>query len=481
MEKKTTEGKYDVVIIGAGIAGLVCGATLAQAGKRVKLIEQHSLAGGYCTSFKRKGFTFNAAAVRINGAGRGEVLYNVLERLGLEKRLSFHRIEPLFKIISPEGSFYITKDFEQYKQLLYDNFPKQESKISDLFSTLQTIHQTSTTSPDLLKYRDMSFKQLVESYVKDSRVLFYLTAIADSALPPSRTSAIFFAKTLLEHFAQGTYIVEGGSQNLSNALADSFQEHGGELELGTMVEKIIVQDGKATGIRTTQGEQIDADVVVSNGAAISTFFNLVGKEHLSQDFISDIQRKEVGLPSFFVYLGIDMDPRAVGFDAVDTFLWESFDTDMGLSIPLKGQFPLPYCEIIAPTLIDKTQAPEGCHTLGIISYAPYDIKGKDWREEKDHFTEAIIKMVEQVIPGLSDHIVVKDAATPLTMERYTLNTQGAVMGWALSPEMYFAKPERKTPIDNLYLAGHWTTPATGIIGVTVSGLRVARTIIGETE
>ena len=92
--------------------------------------------------------------------------------------------------------------------------------------------------------------------------------------------------------------------------------------------------------------------------------------------------------------------------------------------------------------------------------------------------DALVVKAESLIPGLSGHIVVQDAASPLTYERYTLNTMGAAMGWAFSPDMFLKRPDQKTPIGNLYMAGHWTTPGGGVPAVAISGLRAARAILG---
>ena len=94
-------------------------------------------------------------------------------------------------------------------------------------------------------------------------------------------------------------------------------------------------------------------------------------------------------------------------------------------------------------------------------------------------SDTLIAKAEKLIPGLSQHIIVRDAATPLTYERYTLNTMGAAMGWAYSPSMFLKRLDQRTPIHNLYLAGHWTTPGGGVPAVALSGLKAARMILGE--
>jgi len=124
-------------------------------------------------------------------------------------------------------------------------------------------------------------------------------------------------------------------------------------------------------------------------------------------------------------------------------------------------------------------APPGKHIVIFLAYAPYRLEGIDWKKDKEDIAARLIKKVEdRLIPGLSKHIEVREAATPLTLERFTLNSYGAVVGWAMTPAS-FAKPQPKTPIKNLYLTGHWTVPGGGTNGVIPSGWMVGNMILAE--
>ena len=105
---------YDVVVIGAGIGGLTCGAYLAKKGKKVKVVEQHSVPGGYCTAFSRKGFKFDAAVVRVTGCEEGGALYRVLRTL--ETEMDFFKIDPLYHVPLPGESLVMTRDVDQFIQ-----------------------------------------------------------------------------------------------------------------------------------------------------------------------------------------------------------------------------------------------------------------------------------------------------------------------------------------------------------------------------
>ena len=114
-------------------------------------------------------------------------------------------------------------------------------------------------------------------------------------------------------------------------------------------------------------------------------------------------------------------------------------------------------------------APEGHHIITIYVPTPYSIKGIDWNEKKQEFIRRLIDVTEKVIPGLKKNIVLTESATPETLLRYTGNTNGSVGGWAYTPEADFSRPPNKTPIEGLFLAGHWTFPGVGTSSVMQSG------------
>ncbi|HBQ28306.1 MAG TPA: hypothetical protein DD719_02600 [Desulfotomaculum sp.] len=115
--------KYDVVIIGAGIGGLTCGALLTKNGFKALVIEQHSIPGGYCTSFKRNGFLFDAAVHFSEGLGEGGSFYQILKELKVEKEIELHKIDPLYRVFFGDESFSVSADLYEYISMLSKKFP----------------------------------------------------------------------------------------------------------------------------------------------------------------------------------------------------------------------------------------------------------------------------------------------------------------------------------------------------------------------
>jgi prolycopene isomerase len=182
-----------------------------------------------------------------------------------------------------------------------------------------------------------------------------------------------------------------------------------------------------------------------------------------------------------------MNPKEKGIIEHETLCYPSYDLDYEHS-GLRGKFAEVF-GICIPTLIDASLAPENKHVISLICPVPYDYeenwktengeRGSSYKKLKNKEMHHLIKTAERVIPELSKHIIFSEAATPLTQERYTENYKGAAYGWAQTPDQSgVSRLQPKTPIKNLYLAGHWTTPGGGVIAVALSGRNVAKMIIG---
>lgn len=478
---KRFDEEYDVVVIGSGIGGLTCAACLAKEGKRVKVLEQHYAPGGCCTSFSRKGFRFDAGVLHLTGGKESGAFKRVLSALEMEAEIEFK--EQSQRFIFPDLSLDSSRDVAYLPEKLKEMFPREADGIAGLFNTIESVYQDikklPALSPLLAKYKEKSFQELANEYVKDTKLKALVNANWHLWHPIWRNSAIDYAALMTTEQLRGYYYPMGGVQAIPDAFVRVLKRHGGDIEFKTFVDKIILEEGKAVGIETRGGKRIGAAYVVSNAAARSTFFNLIGEENLPSDFVASLNRLEISLSSFYVYLGVDIDPRSAGIDAPETIVYETYDNTKDWELLLRGEVSIPCFGIAIPTFMDPSLAPQGKHIVVIMTMAPYHLAGKSWREEKKRVTEKLIAKAEKLIPGLSQHILVKDSASPLTVERYTLNSLGAAMGWAFSPQMFLRRLDQKTPIPNLYLAGHWTMPGGGVPAVALSGLRAARMILGE--
>ena len=281
---------------------------------------------------------------------------------------------------------------------------------------------------------------------------------------------------MLESFLEeGAFYCQGSFQRLVNAFVEGLEAHGGELLLRSAARRILVTDGRVTGVVLENGQRIQAPVVVSNADAHQTFEELIGAEKLPRRFVSALNRMTPSLSAFVVYLATDLDLH--GLDTHhEMFFYRSWSHDETYRQMVAGQPS--GLSISVPTLVDPSLAPAGEHVIIATTLIPYDL-GASWRTEKVRYAERLLEELEAVFPGLRGHVTFAEGASPRTMERYTLNLTGAIYGWEVSPKQVGrGRLPHKTPIRGLYLSGHWTQPGGGVYGVIASGLQAAQLVAG---
>lgn len=464
---------YDVVVIGAGIGGLSAGALLAKKGLSVAVFESQPVPGGYCTSFRRKGFTFDSCLDAISGCGEKGWLRRILKKTGIENEVDFVRLDPL-RVDNFGGDIIsIPGEIGAYKDLLLSMAPGERDGIEGLFRTMTSIYRTAmvtapetlytdprldTRGDDLAKYRRLTYKALLDDFVKDHRVRAILSdRSAFMGLPSSKVSAVAMVTMLMTFAEGGGYRIKGGAQRLADAFVKGLKGGGGELFLRKPVTGIVHEGGRVAGVMV-DGQMVKAKAVIS-GIDASKTYGMAG---------IDLDKKLEPSTSFFmVYLGlgrnIDM-PDSMGFypgyDIEGTFA----DTARDIASSKAS------VEIINYSRISHGMAPAGCSTVMLMSKAAYAY-GKPWHSCKKEETDRLIALAGKALPELADNIAYAEAATPLTLERYTTNNCGAAFGWEQGS--YNRRTTAATALPGLYMAGHWTYPGGGIESVAASGLVAA--------
>ena len=470
-DKSKIKPRYDVIIIGAGIAGLVSGTFLAKAGKKVLISEQHSIPGGYCTSFKRKGFIFDSAVHHIGGCGKWNIVGRCFKELGVE--LDFHHLDPMDNIIFPSKSIEIPADIDKYKESLQASFPDENENIAKFFKEFIKLYwsviNNKTDSPLINKYKDLTYDETLNSFFSDPQLKAILAGQwGYLGSLPEDVSAIGMCQMLINYLKDGAYFPVGGTQNFANAILKQFIGFGGELMLSSKVEKILTNDDKAIGIALADDKEVLADTIISNIDAKQTFHKLL-QNRVNGNYAKKIDSMKESVSFFLLYLGVDSE---VDLSKLKRGFY--YQTD--------GPFTKNNWKYISvPTAVDQTLAPENKQIIfTLVSLEKEYDEVEDWDDFKSKLTETTIDYLEELIPGLRDHIEIVEAATPKTLERYTLNSKGAAYGWAVTKEQTGNnRLQHTTPFSGLYLAGHWTNPGPGITSVVSSGWKVANIILKE--
>lgn len=460
---------YDAIIIGAGIGGLVCGCYLAKAGMKVLIAEQHHNWGGYCTSFKRRDFIFDAGPHCFGSYRTGGMTRRIFEDLGVDRTLNIIRSDPSDIIITPHHSISFWNDFERTVGSLQALFPAESSGIRSFFSLLL---DTNPKSFSLL--RRTTFKTILDlHFTSDTlKTILGYPLLAVNGLPPSLMSAFVGAKLYSEFIFDGGYYPVGGMHKLADAVAERYKSYGGEVRLSTHVESIKTDNNRVIGIILDNGDFIPSYRVISNVDARQTFLHLLGADKVEADFSRTLMSMVPSLSNFILYLGIDKDFRLSPNPGTAVHFFSHYDIEKAYQAVTEGDF-VGYGGYAFRVAHDYST---------IYAGMPAPFKSKIyWAQHKQRIMESFIERLEKnSMPDLRKHIVFKDAASPYTMYRYTSNYQGAAYGWAGIPTQLIVPGFRKPSfIQGLYLVGHWTTLGVGVSGAAYVGYDTARTIAGK--
>lgn len=491
---------YDIIVIGGGLGGLTCGALTANAGLSTVLIEQEEQVGGYATNFSRDGFLFDSAVHLIGRCAPGGLIYDMLERLKLTDHVKFLQVEPLHRYIFPEHDLRVPSDLKEYQELLERHFPQEQ--IGKLFETMARLAKDSARlsgglrakdlatfsikHPLVFKYHNKPLQALLDDHTKDKKLQAIITASwGYYGLPPERLSALYFVGGWLSYHAQGGFVIRGGAQVLSDALANSIKENGSSVLLQTRVKKIILEDGRAAGVELEGGEVLKAKYIVSNASAPQTYLKLVGREYLSKDLIKQLESWEPSASAFQLYLGVQLD--RLDIPDYTLFIADTYDHSAVYRDLMEAEPEFRGYGMTIYTNVEPERAPAGHQVIHLITLANYESwraalnrSEEAYREMKERWTERLLTRAELLIPGLKAGIKIQEVATPLTMEHYTLNHQGAIYGWAQTVEQSgLRRPQVKSPIPGLYQAGAWTFPGGGVAAVIPSGALAARAILRD--
>jgi phytoene dehydrogenase-like protein len=474
---------YDAVIIGSGVGGLVCANLLARGGMKVLLAERHSVLGGFCSTFRRQGFLFDAATHFYPLLGNKTTLTGkILDELEIPTR--WVKMDPVDRFHLPGlPTFEVPADFGAYLQQLKSWFPEQNTAIDSYFAELRQAYLygllyyfKSVDNEQARKLESFTVTDKLNEHFGDPKLRGILMAdMPHWGSLPTRTSYLFDAMLRLSYFL-GNYYPEGSSQKFADDLGRAFVTKGGHIVKCAGAEKIVVENGKAAGVilktharRAPEQFTFRTPVVVSNADSLHTYRDLVGEQHCGQWMIDYLESLKPTYPCFLVHIGLrDYDPAML--EKAEGYYWSTYEPDDAIKNVFK---------IFVPTRFDPSVAPAGCQILIVQKLTPVRLEEiTDAAAHKTSVENQVMTKLRELLPDIEQHIVVKLAASAYTSFHYTNNWQGAMLGWEMSPgQLGSARLPNGTPVENLFLTGHWTQPGGGITPVIVSAQRVAKQIL----
>jgi len=507
---------WDVVIIGSGAGGLSAAVALSNLGKRVLVLEQHYLPGGWTHSFSLEGHKFSPGVHYIGQMQKGGPARELFEGLGVGGELEFCELNPdgYDHVVFEDETFDIPRGRDKFMARLIKRFPDEKKGIEKYFNLMQKMYSGLNSAGNidgLLDGAKLIFKapvvvfkgmtpasKIIDKYVKDIKLKAILESRSgDHGISPARVP--FAQHVAIDgHYWEGGWYPKGGGGAIPKAFISRLKKNGSEIRVKTKVEKIIIEEeGKerrAVGVLLESGEEIRAKTIISNADAWITYNGLVGKTNLSKKLAKKITNLEPSVSALSLYLATDLDIDSLGLDSGNYWIMNSPDVDATYRFAekdeLDGEGKFPGAFLTVTTKKDPSKMKNGIHTMEafiFVSYKPFE-QWKDSQTEerpeeysafKKRLTERMFDTIEGVVPNLRDHLVLCELGTPLTNVHYVNSYRGNLYATAKSKQQLgLGALPIKTEISGLYHCGQ-STAAHGVLGVVMTGVMAASKISGK--
>lgn len=455
------KNKYDVIIIGAGIGGLVCGCYLARKGVKCIILERLKKPGGYCSSFSKDGFIFDAGPHSFGSCREKGQIGKLIKKMKLGSKVKFEKKEISNIVMAPNREVVFYSDTQRTSNNLKESFPKEAKNIDSFFDILMNKNVIELHA----QLKNRTFQEVLDKYFDNNEIKSILgLLVGNLGLSPQRTAAFTAAILYREHIFDGGYYPKGGTQAFSDSLAERFQELGGDISYLSEVEAIIVKDKKAKGITTKDGKSIEAQYVVSNCDAVHTYSKLLGGSESIGGFDSKIKKLEPS-PSFFVvHVGLNEPIRDRLVSCSTLWEFESYNMEK-IHKDVENGIISHHANYIVVGFPYQESKENETRVLTLIVLAPYK-DAAEWKECKDNLKEILVRQTSKILPDIAGKISTFCVNTPHDFYNYTYNRNGSISGWASTPEQVSSNLiGMQSCVSNLFHVGHWVTSPGGQGGI----------------
>jgi len=479
-----------VVIIGGGIAGLSAGIYAARNGFDTQILEMHTVAGGQCTAWKRKGYTFDYCLHWLVGTSSGSFheIWKETNVLNDATEIINHDIHSC--IVDKEGNeFIVYSNIDRWENYLIEMAPEDASSIramcndmrksgimesftpitdvKSLFKFIKLLPQMLPLLAVFMKYGKLSCREYFERLdFKNERI----KSVFFSMYGDEDFSALAFLFMLGWFHKKNAGYIKGGSFPLAQRMVSTYRQLGGKLFVGKKVEKIIVEDNEAKGVLLTDGSRIEADYVISAADGNSTIYHMLDGKYTSDEITQAHTHWKLFTPIVQVSFGIN---KLIQSKAMTTnYLFKQ---------AVIGKTSMETGFSIMNYSFDSTMAPEGKTTLVLRYESPWalweNMDEAEYKSEKSKILKDATDYLETIYPGISEHIEVIDVATPKTDVRYTGVKNGAYEGFSPSKDNIMKSLNMQLPgLKRFYMIGQWLYPGGGLPPSAQSGKQVVQLI-----
>lgn len=479
-----------ILIVGAGVSGLAAGIYLERSGFDVTIYEQHVIAGGLSTSWKRKGYLFEGGMHWLTGSSPELPMNRLwLETGALQENNPIYTKDPVYTLIDGSKTLSLYRDVDKLEKEFIDYAPEDTKEIKRMCRHIRifrkfhmpvydvpflkakkhvfpTFREFLSMVPALFvlpSLTKLSYVNYVNRFQNENLRHLLMTVIGD------RYNALSFVYTMGDFASGDCGYPEGGSLRLTQNMADTFTNLGGIIHYHSPVEKIAIENGTARGVYV-DGKLIKADNVLVTADTRKIIDSLFEKP-LEEKWVQKMRKGIVSEQTMFIAYGIKADLSAY---------------PRGFIIPLEKPFEaagLKFGELRINNYAQYPEhAPKGCTALTCLllgpSYNWWNARKKDgtYKTEKEELARRLIEEIAKAIPEVNGNVEVSDVATPCTYERYCGTFEGSWMSVFEPGGAMLTFPQKSKTVKGLYFAGQRSSMPGGLPIAVYTGRKAAQLI-----
>jgi all-trans-retinol 13,14-reductase len=504
----------DAVVIGSGIGGLTTAALLgARLGKRVVVLERHYTAGGFTHTFRRPGYEWDVGihyVGQVNDAARG--LGAMLAGVS-DGSLQWTSMGDVYDTVVIGGRrFEYVTGVERWRARMADDFPREAAGLDRYLRLVRAATRSSTgffaekavprpvaalggglMRAKFMKYARRTTGEVIGSITSDRTLAAVLAAQwGDYGLPPSRSSFAMHA-ILTRHYFDGAYYPVGGASRIGASILPRIEASGGRVLVDAEVQAILLEGGRACGVRMADGRELRAPLVISDAGAATTMRLLPREAPGREELDGVLARVKPSAAHLCLYVGLSRAAEDLGLPRANVWCYPSPDLDGDLArYEADPGAPVPLAFVSFPSAKDPAFATRfpGRATVEVVTLAPYSWfdrwadapwrrRGPEYDDLKARFTTRLLDILQQVAPSTRGAVDVAELSTPLSTRHFTNVEHGEIYGLEHSPQRFEERAlQPRTAVPGLFLTG-CDVSTCGLGGALAGGYLTASVIAGR--
>ncbi len=504
---------YDTIIIGSGMSGLTTAAIMAKEGKKVLILERHYTAGGFTHVFKRPGYEWDVGIHYVGEMGKKSSFSRKISDYITNEKLEWADMGDVYDRVVIGNKIY---DFPKGKGNLINqlkgNFPDDYEAIDKYFLIVDQAVKAnrgffmdkgmpmflsrvfgSLLRRRFLKYSRKTTLEVLSELTDNPELIKVLTAqYGDYGLPPAESSFIMHA-ILVKHYFSGGYFPIGGSSQIALTIDKVIEAAGGTIIINAEVEQVIINAGRATGVRLSDGREIMANTIISSTGVHNTVNKLLPQDlAYTKSLAKQMSKISPSAAHSCLYVGLNGSPEELNLPKANYWIYpEKGSHEEKLARykeDINAELPLVYISFPAAKDPDWQNRYPGKSTIDIITLMPYEVfaawentswkkRGEDYEELKEKIAQRLLAKLYELEPQTKGKVDCYELSTPLTTKNFVNYEKGEIYGLEHSPARFENKSLRPhTGIKNFYLTGQDISTA-GVVGAMAAGLLTASAVL----